>query len=51
MCVAAGTRQQMQTPVTVTADMRSFMHVCMDAALFAKITGFNQPDSAEISIE
>ena len=41
----------MQTPITVTADMRSFIHFGMDTALFAKITGLNQPDSTKIGVK
>ena len=49
--VAAGTRQQMQAPVTVPADVRPFLHLGMDAVPFAQISGPYQPDAAEIGVE
>jgi hypothetical protein len=38
----------MQTPVGITADMRSFLHFGMDTSAFTQVSGPNQPDAAEI---
>jgi hypothetical protein len=37
--VASGTRQQMQTPITVPADVRPLMHLGMRSVLFTPVSG------------
>ena len=49
--VPARARQQMQAAATVEAILFSFPYFGVDAALFASVTGPNQPDTAEVSVE